>query len=90
MRIGSAEDLGDYVRERRRDLSMTQADLAAAASVSRRWLSDLEAGKATAEIGLVIRTLYALGLVLDAQPSRPGPNDVDLDALLDGLRKRRD
>jgi hypothetical protein len=36
---------------------MAQTDLADAAPVSRRWRSDLEAGKATAEIGLIFRTL---------------------------------
>ncbi|HET8680382.1 MAG TPA: helix-turn-helix transcriptional regulator [Micromonosporaceae bacterium] len=82
MRIASARDLALYVRDRRRDLGMTQADLAAAAEVSRRWLSALEAGKPTAEIGLVLRTLHALGLVLDAQPAGPGPAGIDLDDLL--------
>jgi transcriptional regulator with XRE-family HTH domain len=41
---------------------MTQTDLAARARVSRRWLSDLESGKPTAEIGLVLK-------VVDADPS---------------------
>jgi HTH-type transcriptional regulator/antitoxin HipB len=90
MRIASTRDLGFYVRDRRRDLGMTQGDLAAAARVSRRWLSDLEAGKATAEIGLIFRTLHALGLVLDAQPAEDLPPDVDLDDLLRGLGTSRD
>jgi len=50
--------------------------------VSRRWLSDLEAGKATAEIGLVLRTLDALGIELDASPILLEPGEIDLDALL--------
>jgi len=82
MRIASVRDLALYVRDRRRDLGMTQADLATAAEVSRRWLSALEAGKPTAEIGLVLRTLAALGLVLNAQPAGPGPTGIDLDELL--------
>ena len=69
---------------------MTQTDLTAVAGVSRRWLSDLEAGKATAEIGLVMKTLHALGLVLEASPYEPGPDHVDLDELLRGLGRRRD
>ncbi len=64
---------------------MTQVELAAAAGVSRRWLSNLEAGKATAEVGLVLRILHALGLVLDARPTEPASGDVDLDELLRGL-----
>lgn len=83
MRIDSARDLGRFVRQTRRDRRMTQARLAADARVSRRWLSDLEAGKATAEFGLVLRTLHALDLQLAASPVT---GDIDLDALRDDLR----
>jgi y4mF family transcriptional regulator len=82
LRIDSARDLGLYVRDRRRALAMTQADLASAAQVSRRWLADLEAGKATAEIGLAFRALHALGLIITVHPVEPAPDGVDLDELL--------
>ncbi|HEX6968473.1 MAG TPA: helix-turn-helix domain-containing protein [Micromonosporaceae bacterium] len=86
MRIGSCRDLGLYVRDRRRDLGMSQAALAAAAGVSRRWLTGLEAGKETAEVGLVLKTLYALDLVLDAQPRENlASAGIDLDELLASL-----
>jgi transcriptional regulator with XRE-family HTH domain len=64
---------------------MTQADLGASAQVSRRWLSDLEAGKPTAEIGLVFKVLHALHVTLEAHPLQPGGNGIDLDSLLEGL-----
>lgn len=90
MRIGKTEDLGLYLRERRRDLGKTQAEVAASAGVSRRWLSDLEAGKATAEVGLVIKTLHALDLVLQLVPAEDiKPAGVDLDDLLRSLDIRR-
>ncbi|MGH3679726.1 MAG: helix-turn-helix domain-containing protein [Natronosporangium sp.] len=79
MRIVNARDLGLYVRDRRRHRRQTQTELAAAARVTRRWLADLEAGKPTIQIGLVFRTLDALGLVLDAQSDEPGPEQLDLD-----------
>ncbi len=89
MRINSTYELGLYVRERRRDLGLTQADLAAEARVSRRWLSDLEGGKETAEVGLVLRTLATLNLAIDLQRletlKRSGP---DLDDLLRKLGAR--
>ncbi|HEX5542370.1 MAG TPA: helix-turn-helix domain-containing protein [Micromonospora sp.] len=86
VRIDSPRDLGLYVRDRRRDLGMNQTDLATAAGVSRRWLSDLEAGKATAEVGLVLKTLHALDLMFVAQPRENLPSTgVDLDALLRNL-----
>lgn len=82
MRISNARDIGLYVRGRRREIGMSQTSLADKAGVSRRWLSDLEAGKATAEIGLVFRTLDALRLVMDVRPDLPGPDDIDLDKVL--------
>jgi HTH-type transcriptional regulator / antitoxin HipB len=82
VRITNARDLGLAVRQARQDRGQTQAHLATAAGVSRRWLSDLEAGKATAEFGLILRTLDVLGLGLDAFPVEPAPGELDLDALL--------
>ena len=68
MRIATIDDLGAYVRERRNDLGLTQTDLAARAKVSRRWLSDLENGKENAQFGLVLRTLRAIGVLIDLRP----------------------
>ena len=39
--------------------------------MSRRWLSDLEGGQATAEFALILRTLDALELGLTAVSTRP-------------------
>jgi y4mF family transcriptional regulator len=83
VRIRTAYDLGRYVRDRRRAAGMTQTDLASRAEVSRRWLSDLESGKQTAEVGLVLRVVAALGMYADLLPE-PTP-EVDLDAYLDSL-----
>ncbi len=90
MRIVNARDLGLYIRDRRRDLKLTQAGLAAAAGVSRRWLLSVESGKPTAEIGLVLRTLHALGLMLDAQPESASPGAIDLDELLASMKGQSD
>lgn len=90
MRIASARDLGLVVRQARQDQGQTQAELATAAGVSRRWLSDLEAGKATAEFGLILRTLDTLGLGLDTFPVEPAPGELDLDALLGDMGSGRD
>jgi HTH-type transcriptional regulator / antitoxin HipB len=86
--IVNPRDLGLYVRQRRQDNRYSQERLARAAGVSRRWLSDLEAGKPTAEIGLVLNTLHALGVVFDAVPSEEYHADrLDLDDVL-GLTRR--
>ena len=83
MRIRNADDLGHYLRDRRRAAGLTQTDLAARARVSRRWLSGLEAGKPTAEVGLVLKVIAALDMILDLQPLPH--QDIDLDELLDNL-----
>src|SRR3546814_12313143 len=70
------------VRDRRRAAGLSQAELAARAEVSMRWLAGLEPGKPGAEIGLVLRTFAALGIELTAAdiPS-PRPCRVDFDPL---------
>ena len=83
MRLRNAEDLGRYLRDRRRAAGLSQADVAARATVSRRWLSDLETGKPTIEVGLVFKVISALRLHLDCRPE-PAP-DFDLDGYLDSL-----
>jgi y4mF family transcriptional regulator len=81
LRIDSPDDLGRFVRDQRRAAGWSQAVLAERARVSRRWLSDLEAGKPTAEMGLIFKVVAALNLVIDLQPA-PVP-EFDLDAYLD-------
>lgn len=82
MILNNARNLGLYVRDRRRRLGLTQVDLAASAQVSRRWLSDLEMGKPTVEVGLVFKVLHALEVALDVTPIEYGPGDINLDEVL--------
>ena len=90
MRLASIADVAAAVRGRRMQLGLSQGDLADRAGVSRKWINEFEAGgKASAEMGHVLRVLEAVGLALHAEPLTPGPDDeggVDLDALLEDLR----
>jgi len=93
--INSIRDLVAAVRGRRKSLGWTQSELARRAHVSRQWISEFEAGKPTAELGLVIRLLDALELRLTVdsgeqrQPAREeSATTVDLDAVLDDYRSR--
>lgn len=93
MTVRSIRDLAAAVRGRRIDLGMSQADLAAHAGVSRKWIYEFEAGKSTAELGLLLRVLDALGLALELAPdddarASGGGEAADLDALLDEHRRR--
>ena len=66
---------------------LCKTQLAAKARVSRRWLSDLEAGKERAELGLVIRTVHALSMIVDLQPEE-NTGQINLDDFLDQRRAR--
>jgi HTH-type transcriptional regulator/antitoxin HipB len=64
--------LGDLIRNRRTSLGLRQQDLALAANVGVRFIVDIENGKETSQIGLVIRLLQSLGIKLTADMS-PAP-----------------
>jgi HTH-type transcriptional regulator/antitoxin HipB len=64
MKVRTPIDIGAAIRDRRRGLKLGQDELAARVGVSRKWIIDIEKGKPRAEIGLVLRTLDALGLRL--------------------------
>ena len=87
MKVPSPKELGIFVRERRREHGWTQLELASRVGVQPLWISQFERGKATAQIGLVMRTLKALNAALsvgDAVPSGGGgiATVVDLDSLV--------
>jgi HTH-type transcriptional regulator/antitoxin HipB len=87
--IRSIRDLAAAVRGRRRDLGWSQSDLATKARVSRKWISEFEAGKSRAELGIVLRVLDELGLTIDVRDRvrlRAAKNAVDLDGVLERHR----
>lgn len=63
-------DLGRAIRGQRKASDLTQAQLADAAGVSAKWLSEVENGKATAEIGKIMGVLGCLGHTLSVAPRR--------------------
>lgn len=64
MKIVDATSFGEAVRARRKTLGYTQAYLAAHTGFSVSFLSDLENGKPTAELGKAIFIANMLGLDL--------------------------
>lgn len=59
--IDSTQTLGAALRAARRQLGLTQSDLALAAGVGLRFVVDLEAGKPTVRLEQVLRVIDALG-----------------------------
>ena len=66
--ICGVQDIGDIVRSSRKSQGATQADFAALCGVGVRFISDLENGKPTAELGKVLSVVQCLGLELHLQP----------------------
>ena len=88
--IRTPRDVANTVRGRRRDLRMSQRELAERAGVSRKWIYEFEAGKPGAELGILIAVLEALGLRLGVEMKPESDRDVegvDLDALLEAYKK---
>ena len=71
--IRSTEQLGGNLRAARKQLALTQAQLALAAGVGVRFIVDLEAGKPTLRLAQVLRVIDALGgeLALTGLPEAP-------------------
>lgn len=78
----TSRDLGAAMRDARRRRGWTQADLADCIGASRQWVISFERGKATAEVGTVLRAIAALGAVIDVVPAPSSDGLVDLDELL--------
>ena len=99
MRVRTPSELGALIRDYRTRHKLDQKSVAETVGVSRQWIVDIEKGKAGAPLGLVLRTLEALGIVLDAQQETPtSPKDknkshgsdahVDINSIVARARSR--
>lgn len=66
-KIESIRDIGRMIRERRKSINLTQQQLADLAGVGRRFISELEKGKETLEMGKVLGVSLAVGLDIYGQ-----------------------
>ena len=60
--IYDTADIGKTIRAKRIELGMTQSQLADISGKGTRFISEIENGKQTMQIGKVIDTLHVLGL----------------------------
>ena len=74
MNIRTTEQLGTAVRTRRKQLKVTQKELAMTCGTGLRFIVDLEKGKPTCQIGKTLQVLQALGLVIET--GRPGGDET--------------
>ena len=61
-KIGNTEEIGRLIRAVRGDASITQQDAAALCGVGSRFLSELERGKETIELGRALQVLERMGI----------------------------
>jgi y4mF family transcriptional regulator len=67
----TSEQIGGMIRDTRKRLGVTQKDLALTAGTGLRFITDLEKGKETCELGKSLRVLQTLGITL-TPPTPPG------------------
>jgi HTH-type transcriptional regulator / antitoxin HipB len=61
-------DIGKLIRDTRKNLGVTQRDLALTSGTGLRFVIDLEKGKETCEIGKALVVLQTLGIRLTLTP----------------------
>lgn len=67
--INNTKELGQALRQRRKEAGLTQKEAAAYAGVGTRFLSELERGKPTVQLGKTIELTKLLGLQLTLTPN---------------------
>ena len=69
--INNPSTLGEAARAARKQLGLTQPQLALAAGVGVRFIVELEAGKPTLRLESILRVLHALGasMLVDGLPA---------------------
>lgn len=66
--FASAEELGRIIRDERKRKGYTQSKLARFSGVGINFVSNLENGKETSELGKTLRVLQTLGMDVRADP----------------------
>lgn len=86
MRIRTARDVGILIREARKRRGLSQAALAKLMNTTQTWISWVENGKSSAEIGSVLLALTTLGVEMNFEL----PSDPSSDAAAGAQQHQRD
>lgn len=65
MPVNSPEEFGQRLRSRRRELGLSQSDVANVIGVNRRVLGQLENGKRTVQLVIALEAARAVGMDLE-------------------------
>lgn len=73
-KIDTVGDIGALVRRRRKKAGITQAETAGLCGVGNRFMSELERGKETLEVGRVLQVLHRVGMQVWLLPRGEHPS----------------
>ena len=76
-RVSSVRELGQKIRSKRKRLGLTLKHLAGLSGIGTRYLSELERGKETIEMGKALGVVNSLGLELVVKPKSRLGNGED-------------
>jgi HTH-type transcriptional regulator / antitoxin HipB len=76
--ITNTKQLGEAIRFTRKQLGITQQDLALSAGTGLRFIVDLEQGKNTVQFGKALDVIQALGLSIELVATVPREHARDL------------
>lgn len=62
------EQVGKIIRSARQEMGVTQSDLALTSGTGLRFISDLENGKPTCQLGKVLTVVHTLGIRIELTP----------------------
>lgn len=65
--IVCTKQFGHLIKNHRKNLQLTQKELAAVSGCGVRFIQDLEKGKVSCELGLSLRVMVMLGIQLEAK-----------------------
>jgi HTH-type transcriptional regulator/antitoxin HipB len=91
MSIRTASQLGAAVRQQRKSLGLSQADLARLIGTSRQWVIELEKGHPRAELSSVLRAISELGLLLQIyieNPKKARRSSPDIDEIVASAKRK--
>lgn len=65
----TSQEIGASIRQARKSQRLTQSDLAMIANTAQRFISELERGKSTCQLGKTLDVLAALGIRVELHRS---------------------
>ena len=64
----TTESVGNLIRQTRKELNLTQKDLALSSGTGQRFIVDLEKGKPSCEFEKVLNVIQTLGISIQLSP----------------------